>query len=140
MKTKYRNNRSGTALICVLVCGLIAISLGTSAVRLTLVSARASKQTLRLRQAQWLLEAGIERSQLRISNGDFADEEWKVPAGVLSEDHASVSINVADAGNDSMLVTVSVEYGPEPGSERNIRRTYAYRQPRISEQDPDGAG
>ncbi len=133
MKNRYRVRRRGTALICVLVCGLIAITLGASAIRLSLMSARDGKQTLRLQQAQWLLEAGIQRAQLRFSEGNLDDEHWQLPAGALSESHATVQIEMTETDSESILVTVTAEYGRRPGSEGNIRRSFTFRQTQQAE-------
>ncbi len=138
MKAKRRDTRIGTVLVCVLACGLIAITLGACAIRLAVGSARASKQTLRLRQTQWLLDAGVGRSQLRISNGNFEDELWQLSAEVLMEARGTVHIQVENADSDSVLITVTAEYGPELANESTIRRSYAYRQPRINVQERPG--
>jgi hypothetical protein len=95
---------------------------------------------MRLRQTQWILEAGVLRSQLRASNDNFDDELWQLPTQLLPEGQATVHIKVQNADGNSVLVTVTAVYGPEPGSERNIRRSYTYRHSKGSDQDLDGAG
>ncbi len=108
--------RSGAVLVCVLACMLIAISMAASAVHLTMRGARASKQNLRSRQTQWLVQAGVERACRGLQRGDYAGEEWLVPANQLPESSGRVVIDVVpvESASDQSTwqVNVTAQYGP----------------------------
>lgn len=107
--------RAGAVLICVLACTLIAMSLAASSIHLALQGARASKQNLRLRQTQWLLQAGVQRAHQALQQPDYDGEEWIVPEEFLPESQGRVVIDVTSANTDSeeaeRFVTVTAEYG-----------------------------
>lgn len=117
--------RAGAVLICVLACTLIAMSLAASSIHLALQGARASKQNLRLRQTQWLLQAGVQRAHQALQQPDYDGEEWIVPEEFLPVSQGRIVIDVNSANAESQealqqvpeasalkrIVTVTVEYG-----------------------------
>ena len=125
---QYVSSRRGVVLVCVLACTLIAISLAASALQLAMHNARASKQELRLRQTQWLLQAGVQRARRALPRDDYLGEEWLVPADQLPESEGRVVIEVASSEGvaDSLnrQVTVTAEYG-SLGSQP-LRRSHTF--------------
>lgn len=112
--------RCGAVLICVLACSLTALSLSILAVRTTLRSAREIKQTLRLRQSEWLLNAGVLRAKQKLQVAHYTGEIWEIPASVTRSDAAVVRISVEPVQSEnnpqSNTVTITVECGLSPKS------------------------
>ncbi len=123
------SRRSGAVLVCVLACMLIAISIAASGVHLAMRGARASKQNLRSRQTQWLLQAGVERARSGLQRGDYSGEEWLVPASQLPESSGRVVIGVApvESATDpsTWQVTVTAQYGPN--TSQLTRRSHSFQ-------------
>lgn len=123
------SRRMGVVLVCVLACMLIAISIAASGVHLAMRGARASKQNLRSRQTQWLLQAGVERARSGLQRGDYAGEEWLVPASQLPESGGRVVIGVVpvESATDPLTwqVTVSAQYGSPPS--QLTRRSHSFQ-------------
>lgn len=117
--------RAGAVLICVLACALIAMSLAASSIHLALQGARASKQNLRLRQTQWLLQAGVQRARQASQRQDYEGEQWIVPEEFLPESQGRIVIDVAASQADlGRVITVTAEYGA--GGMPPIRRTQTF--------------
>lgn len=123
------SHRSGAVLVCVLACLLIAVAMTASGVRLAVSGARASKQNLRSRQTQWLLQAGVARAYRGLQRGDYAGERWSVPPTQLPESYGRVVIDVApmDSAPDQLTwqVSVTAEYGPS--ASQITRRSHAFQ-------------
>lgn len=123
------SRRSGAVLVCVLACMLIAVAMTASGVRLATYAARASKQNLRARQVQWLLQAGVARAYRGLQRGQYTGEMWLVPATQLPESNGRVVIDVApvESATDELTWQVSVvaEYGPS-ASQLN-RRSHSFQ-------------
>lgn len=122
-KTRCANRpqrRHGAVLICVLACSLTALSLSILAVRTTLRSARESKQALKLRQAEWLLNAGLLRAKQKLQVAHYTGETWEIPATVTRTDAAVIRIRVEPVQSESDLqsntVSITVESGLSPKS------------------------
>jgi len=128
------SRRSGAVLVCVLACMLIAVSMAASGVHLAMRGARASKQNLRSRQTQWLLQAGVERARSGLRRGDYSGEEWLVPASQLPESSGRVVIGVApvESGTDPLTwqVTVTAQYGPT--ASQLTRRSHSFQFKRLA--------
>ena len=118
--------RTGTVFVCVLACSLIAITLGASAIHLSLKSARAGQRTLAARQAEWLLDAGVRRSLDQLSGGAPQLEQWRVPQSVLLRGNGTVDFDVKrnDAGYTIVSVTAVYRLGDSP--DQTFRRTHSY--------------
>ncbi|MEO8270210.1 MAG: hypothetical protein ABI557_10830 [Aureliella sp.] len=134
LNVKSEIRRSGAVLVCVLACMLIAISMAASGVHLAMLGARASKQNLRSRQTQWLLQAGVARAHHGLQRGDYMGEEWLVPASQLPESSGRVVITVApvesapvESATDPLYwqVTVTAEYGSS--ASQLTRRSHSFK-------------
>lgn len=123
------SRRSGAVLVCVLACMLIAVAMTASGVRLAMYGARASKQNLRSRQTQWLLQAGVARAYRGLQRGDYTGETWLVPATQLPEPNGRVVIDAApmESATEQLAwqVTVMAEYGPS--ASQLIRRSHTFQ-------------
>ncbi len=121
--------RRGIVLICVLACCLTALSLGTLAVRMSLRSVRECRQTLRYRQAQWLLVAGVQRASQKLNDSTYTGEVWELPKSVTGSEAARIRIEVAalEAGvpvnPPANSVNVIVEFGGVEDAALMIRQS-----------------
>jgi hypothetical protein len=128
--------RHGAVLICVLACCFTALSLSLIAVRQALRSTRESKQILKLRQTEWLLNAGVLRVRQKLQDAHYTGETWEIPASVTGSEAAVVSVNIEPASSaDNGLartVTITVESGMSPNT---LRRScqLTVTQPTVTE-------
>ncbi len=117
--------RRGAVLVCTLACCLTALSLSVISVRLALRSARESKQVLKLRQAEWLLNAGVQRAKRNAQDIHYSGETWEIPATVTGSEGATVWIavepNTDGSPVDTSTFTITIESGTTPHA---IRRSY----------------
>jgi hypothetical protein len=120
--------RRGAVLVAALVCLVIVMALiGTM-----LVGALRSGRQMRVerdrRQCELLLQAGLDRSALRLSTADapYAGEVWDIPAtDIGGSADAQVTIEVTRPANESPQVRVRAEY--PLGSEHSIRRSRTFQ-------------
>ncbi len=113
-------SRSGAILICVLTCTLISLSLAAAAMQVSLRALRASKQTLRLRQTQWLLDAGVQRARRAVLREDYSGEHWSLGAEQLAGEPGVVTIEI----EAREVATVTARYGGSAAD--TIQRTYTF--------------
>jgi hypothetical protein len=116
--------RRGAVLICVLACCLTALSLSLTAVRQALRSTRESKQLLKLRQTEWLLNAGVLRVRQKLQDVAYTGETWEIPSSVTRSEAAVIWISVdpsssaAPSGTYIRTVTITAETGTTPHAMR----------------------
>ncbi|MFV2067974.1 MAG: hypothetical protein ACC645_13455 [Pirellulales bacterium] len=120
--------RSGAVLVAALVCLLIVTAMiGTMLERA--VSARRQLRVERdRRQAELLLQAGVDRAALRlVRQTDYQGETWMTPEEVMAG-RGQVTIEALRASDTtSWRVHVIAEY--PFGSERSIRRSRTFVLP-----------
>ena len=134
-----QQRRHGAVLICVLACSLTALSLSIIAVRTSLRSARESKQTLKLRQTEWLLNAGVLRAKQKLQVAYYSGETWEIPTTVTRAEPAVIRIVVEPAHSESnsaiYTISVTAECGSSPHMlKRSCKLTIQ------SPQDPSSTG
>lgn len=135
MKVRPDQGRSGTILICVLACLMIAISMAGTCIQMTLRSRREARRELQQRQAEWILNAGIQRAvrQLNASAG-YKGETWEIPGGALgsARDEAICQITVHSNSNPGNSLEQPVEviawFGPQnvPENQTRLSHTFGY--------------
>ncbi|QDV24555.1 hypothetical protein [Aureliella helgolandensis] len=88
-----RRRRRGAVLIAVLACLMICASLTATALHQSLRSRRETKNSLRVRQTELLLQAGMRRAtqQLQISS-EYSGEHWDVSEALAEWDAANLQI------------------------------------------------
>ncbi len=126
----YLNRRRGAVLICMLACCLTALSLSAISMQLALRSARESKHVLKLRQAEWLLNAGVLRAKNNLQDAQYTGETWDMPATVTRSDAAVVRITVEPNAqaieSESSIVTITAVSGTSPNTlQRSCQLTVA---------------
>ncbi len=123
LSKQRRGAASVVALAALVLLTMVsALMLKTSLARIEL--ARLEENRL---QADWLLEAGLERAivQLAIDN-DYQGETWKIEAESLGGRSAVVQIKVAfEADSDWTEVTIEAVYPAE--LDKKARKVRVYR-------------
>jgi type II secretory pathway component PulK len=116
--------RRGTILIVALVCLVIIMALIGSLLQGTLRARRQLHAERDRRQAELLLQAGLDRAALRLaSETDYHGESWQLPAESITGSGAGlVTIEASRQGEDKpWQIHVVAEY--PTGSELSVRRS-----------------
>jgi len=133
-----RRSRHGSVLVVALVCLLVVMMILGGAMRRTLLMRRQWHGERDLRQAELLLQAGLDRAAWRLAReADYRGESWSLPAeAIVGTGAGQVVIRTERASPESpWRVHVTAEY--PIGSERSIRRSRDFlvfsQPPRIQE-------
>ncbi len=110
--------RSGSALVVVLValavCTSILLTLTSSSLR----SRRQLRTELQVEQTHWLLDAGIRRAYQQLgSDAAYEGESFRIMLDELDDGIAQVDITIANEHSDRKAIEVKVQIGDddEPG-------------------------
>lgn len=119
----HANPRRGAIAVIAMITILITISIGLGLVRTSLQSRDQALRRQDQTQAQWLVEAGIERAvaQLRQS-AEYRGETWKLPADKLGgrrDGEVRIELEAAEDNANDYQLTVVADY--PAGSEHRIR-------------------
>ncbi len=132
MSAARTKQRSGTILICVMTCMLVATTTVAFAVRGALRQRRELRSELQLRQTEWLLDAGVKLAVRRLTESrDYQGETWQ-PQRLDDQFHAAqVEIKIAaQTDSDRHLVTVTAAIGEVQLGGRT-QRSYQFHYPSI---------
>jgi Tfp pilus assembly protein PilX len=124
MNIGRKNRRSGTVIIMVLVCLVIVMALIGTLLQGTLRARRQLHAERDRRQAQWLLEAGLQRGLRRAAAAaEYRGETWRLSAEDVSGSGAGeITIELSEAGEGQRRrLSVVAEY--PIGSKLSIRRS-----------------
>lgn len=92
---KPRLYRTGTVLICVLVCVFVTSALATLALQTALRERREILLLQQLRQTEMLLDAGVMRAAAQLhSNSEYEGEQWSPSLPVSRFEDSAVEIRV----------------------------------------------
>ena len=93
-------HRSATVLICVLACMAVVTAIVANTTRMALVTRKALRPQVQLRQVELLLEAGVARAAKRLAiDPDYTGESWQLSPGTLTcAEQAEVNISVTTEG------------------------------------------
>jgi len=110
MNKSCRPNRRGAAIVCALVCLVMAAALAAVVTRIAVLGWQGARDEGRRAQAAWLVQSGLERAAARLATEpDYAGETWRIPADVLDGRHdAVVLIEVTTAAENPRQRTVRV--------------------------------
>lgn len=113
-------------LLTVMICLVIALSVGAAVVRTGLARRGQARAEERRLQADWLAESGLERASARLADApDYAGETWQVPAADLGgRDDGSVTIAVeaVEGHPRRRLVRARADYPRDPSRRARARR------------------
>ena len=122
------NQRSGSLLVCVLVCMGIATSIMLVAVKSSLQARRQMTEERKIEQARWLLDAGIRHAaDAARADPTYAGEMIHISPVIDIASKATVAISVQPPEQDGtflMRVTASLRDG---ASSRSINRSQSIR-------------
>ena len=77
--------RTGSLLVCVMVCLGVVVALMASSLKTVLMAQRQSRVERQARQADWLLQAAAERAAYAWrTSADYQGETWLIPADEIS--------------------------------------------------------
>jgi hypothetical protein len=116
-----RGRRGGSVLVCTIVCLAVVMALLGSLLKSTLLTRQRVRQEQQLRQAEWLIEAGLERARFRLAGEErYSGETWRLPAGRLETGQpGDVSIEVLPAADRD-------DRGPDERGFTRVRISAAY--------------
>ena len=122
-----RRRNTGSILICVLACLAIVTALAGSMLKTALQARKAMRQELQLRQAEFLLEAGVQRAVKQLNDDStYTGESWKLPRDILpSQTPAVVEIKVIPPTDDA-ATRVAVVAQLATDNHRAVRRSYTF--------------
>ena len=130
MRNRTSNQRKGVVLVTALVCLLIVMTMVAAMLKGALGAQRQLHVQRDARQAELLLQAGIDRAALRLAKEtDYRGESWEVPAQTFDgRGKALIAIEATrESEQSSWQVRVVAEY--PAGSEWSIRRSRAFTLP-----------
>lgn len=125
-----RFRRSGAVLIAALLCVLIVTTILGAMIEGTLHIRRQFRNERNHRQAEFLLQAGIDRAAYQLAtNTNYQGETWLLPgASIAGRGAGQVTISTSRSSpSQPSQVTVVAEY--PSGSARSIRRTSKFTFP-----------
>ena len=124
-----RRRARGAVLVAALVCLLIVTAMLSTMLQGALRARRQLHRERDLRQAELLLQAGVERAAFRLSGEmNYRGEEWKLPAeAIVGSGAGRVTIETTRDAGESWQVKVAAEY--PVGGETSIQRTRAFSIP-----------
>ena len=106
-------HRRGVVLICVVVCLSVVTMMLGAMLKTTLLTQRQLRVERNLRQAEWLLQAGLERAAFRLAQEpDYQGETWQLDAAqIVGPDAGQVTIEVTrEFPDDIATVRVVAQY------------------------------
>jgi Tfp pilus assembly protein PilX len=122
-----KDRQRGTILICVLTCLLIVTGLAVAMVKSALNARKAVRSELQQAQAQFLLEAGIQRAVDRLSrDANYQGETWELPAASLNDSAPAIVIITVTASADDSPAIVSVISQLPADSPLSVRRSHTF--------------
>lgn len=119
-----RSRSRGAILVVALVCLVIVVALIGALLQGTLRARRQLHVERDRRQAELLLQAGLDRAALAlVGKPDYRGESWQLPAESITGGGAGLVTIAAsrDADDKPWQIHVVAEY--PAGSERSIRRS-----------------
>lgn len=122
--------REGTVLVAALVCLLVVMSILAVMLQGTLRVRRQLHTERDARQAQFLLQAGIDRAAFQVSrDANYRGELWKLPPdAIIGKGKGQVTIDVSPGADLRPLqVRVVAEY--PVGDTLSVRRSRTFLIP-----------
>ncbi|QDV33037.1 hypothetical protein [Tautonia plasticadhaerens] len=131
MRRHRSDRRRGGAALVALVCLSLIAMVVAGLLRLGASRAAGLDAVARRAQADWLVEAGLERAALRVSRDpDYGGETWDLPAEALGGRAGSVVIEVErgeGGASGPRVVRVRADYPSDGDPSRRVRRTKVFQ-------------
>lgn len=107
---RSRVRPAGSVMVVAMVCMAVAVALVATLLQGTLRARLQLRNEHHLRQAELLLDAGVERSLARrAADQDYDGETWTLPAGELCGDLSGRVVAAIDPDPDGPLLRVVAE-------------------------------
>lgn len=108
---RTRCPRHGIALVAVLICLTVVLSLMAAWLRTIVLERSAAREQQARVQAVWLAESALDRAAARLTaNPAYTGETWQVPADELGgHDDGEVVIRVAAVAGQPARRTIHVQ-------------------------------
>ena len=117
------SSRSGTVLICVLACMLVAISLCVASLQASLRMRKEARTYRQIVQAEWLLDAGVRLAQQKLmSVRDYSGEQLEIQTSDPDRSPGKAGSSLGDAGT----ILIDVE---RDGTETRVKVTARLAKP-----------
>ena len=132
------SSRSGTLVICVLVCLLVASSMVVSTTRSALQARRECRVQQQLRQTELLLEAGVRRAAAQLNdNREYEGEEWEASpiSGLAPVVRIKVTSNADSSNEIEVIATLGVR--DDGGRYRESTKTQRSHRFRVRTSNPN---
>lgn len=134
-----RSDRRGAIAVIAMIAILITISIGLGMVKTTLIARQETLRWQHQTQAEWLVEAGIERAVVQFeSSPDYRGETWALSAEELGgREEAQIVIDLKPTGeaDDEYRLNVIADY-PAHGDDR-IRSSKVITIKKSNNEDSD---
>jgi hypothetical protein len=125
------SRRRGLTAVAVLVCLIIITMISGAVLRVGLALRDEARSQERSLQAEWLAEAGIQRSLARLAaDPAYTGETWEIAARELgSADAALVTITVGPASGESKrrIVRAQADYPRDPPRRARFTKSMDFR-------------
>ena len=127
-KTNFKS-RSGTVLICVLVCLGVVIALILSTIQFSLRGRREVRMQRQLVQTELLCEAGVQRAVHQLNSSPaYQGEKWMPKLGITSFEYVAIEIRTHASADDDqpMRVEVVATLAPSADSNDSMQRSHTF--------------
>jgi hypothetical protein len=119
LSRRERGRRRGAVLIVILVCLTLATMLLLLLAQAAATEHRASQRHLWTAQAQWIVEAAVERAAARLAaDPKYTGETWTITSDELAGDcggRAKITVEPqGGSATDAFTVRVAVDYPDDP--------------------------
>ena len=125
MKSSQRIQQRGTVLVAVLVCMVVATTILLGAVKFSLAQRRQVREEYKMEQAQWLLDAAINRGLSLIQkNSEYRGDAISLAPALTKYSIATIETNVERSPADNEIkLRVIVRLGNERQPEKILKRS-----------------
>ena len=125
-KPKKSNSRRGTVILIAMVCLLLVMMIGATLMKAAQAEQNQIGRAQSRLQADWLVEAAIERAAAHLANDSaYAGEVWKIPAEEMDSSHpATVTIEIKPTAQqpDHREINIVADYPLQPEKRTRSRK------------------
>lgn len=130
------HHRRGMILVAGMMCLLLATMVAGNILATVVRGHRLVDDVHRRLQAEWLVEAGLERGLAAVrADADYAGEEWTVPPEDLDGPFGGrVEITIDRTEDDRVRITSRAAYPPDIDTRATAERTIRVATPTEDDQ------
>ena len=131
--------KCGSALICAMVTLLVVAAFTSTILRSTLMTRQRMKMTIQARQAEWLLQSGLERANHELRQSDsYEGEVWHLaPHDITGSHPGKIEIRVLSSDDGRWVHLLVIAQYPDVGVESVQRsRTFVVSKSKTPSREP----